>query len=345
MDRLRFLGGSAAALASVAARAASASTGAGSPLVPFRLYSQHWDEHYFAWLPSHPRFEAIEVMTADRGPSTPPLHWAFFTERAGAKTQVHYYDDADVARGAGARYAKIGLELGAPNAAGIGDATIAFTDEAGLAVRWRVGFAPDASFAPAGLTDQSGHAADRIALYFYREKTAPARAATVTIGDAPFPPSLSYDGTQPAAPGAYSRNIFTAVVPYGDYGGRLEGTSLVLSDGTRLAPRPGGDGLTGDGVVLRMREGALLQYRVAPYGRPTTFTFEGPLRAGRTRYALAFDDGASVLSGTALVTVEGAITTIVMQPESPAWSRGYGFTTRFERSATGFRAATRRTPA
>jgi hypothetical protein len=156
---------------------------------------------------------------------------------------------------------------------------------------------------------------------------------------------MSYDGTQPLAASAYSRNIFTAVVPYGDYRGAMEGAALVLSDGTRLVPQPGGDGLAGGNVVLERRDGGLVRYRVTSRGRPVTITFAAPLSAGRTPYALAFDDGPSVLRGTALVTLEPGVTTIAMQPEFPAWSHAYGFTTRIERDGAGFRATTRRAPA
>lgn len=63
-----------------------------TPVIPAHMSIQHWDNHWFVWLPTHPIYEAVEVMSND-APNEQPLVWVFFTERDGAKTQIHYYND------------------------------------------------------------------------------------------------------------------------------------------------------------------------------------------------------------------------------------------------------------
>ncbi len=72
-------------------------TAIATPLVPIVSFLQHWDHHWYVWLPGDPVYEAVEIMAAERGPNRPPLLWVFFTERAVPKRQVNYYSDAEVA--------------------------------------------------------------------------------------------------------------------------------------------------------------------------------------------------------------------------------------------------------
>ncbi|MGP6157310.1 MAG: hypothetical protein ACLPYS_07345 [Vulcanimicrobiaceae bacterium] len=346
MRRLDFVRLSSAGLAGALlapGSACSAAQAAQTPLVPFRMYSYHWDDHYFAWLPAHPRFESIELMTVSRGPLAPPLRWAFFTERAAPKRQQHYYDDAAIAKASGGIYAPISVALGPANAAGLASAAIGFSDATDEELRWTLSFAPEAAFSPAGLTDQSGHDAVDMTLFFYREKVAYAQFASVTIGDVSYPPSLSPAGSGSSPPAAYSRNVFTAIVPYGPYAGTFDGGAIALDDGRRLALLPAGSAAAdGDALLLSPQGTAPVGYRIAAYGHTTELAFDAPLRAGRCAFSLAFDDATSVLSGTARTLENGAVTTVAFEPLVPAWSRSYAFTTRFERTADGFLATTRR---
>jgi hypothetical protein len=74
------------------------------PLIPLLSFVQHWDHHWYAWLPGDPVYEAVEVMAAERS-GQEPLVWVFFTERAPPKNQINYYNDmaAVVASRAGGR--------------------------------------------------------------------------------------------------------------------------------------------------------------------------------------------------------------------------------------------------
>ncbi len=44
-----------------------------TPLVPIVSGFQHWDHHWYLWLPGDPVYEAVEVMAAERGPNAIPL--------------------------------------------------------------------------------------------------------------------------------------------------------------------------------------------------------------------------------------------------------------------------------
>ena len=72
------------------------------PLVPLLSFLQHWDHHWYAWLPGDPVYEAVEVMSTERS-GREPLVWVFFTERAPPKNQANYYNDATAVAASKAR--------------------------------------------------------------------------------------------------------------------------------------------------------------------------------------------------------------------------------------------------
>ena len=41
------------------------------PLVPLLSFLQHWDHHWYAWLPGDPVYEAVEVMATERSGQEP----------------------------------------------------------------------------------------------------------------------------------------------------------------------------------------------------------------------------------------------------------------------------------
>jgi len=47
-------------------------TATAAPLVPIVSFLQHWDHHWYVWLPSDPVYEAVEIMAAERDPNRPP---------------------------------------------------------------------------------------------------------------------------------------------------------------------------------------------------------------------------------------------------------------------------------
>ena len=178
--------------------------------------------------------------------------WVFFTEREGHKRQLHFVNDRRIADGfEGSHYREFAYQR---------------TGQAGLGQSVRVGLtglegekieiAIDLGDTPltrmgAGLTDQSGHSADRHFLLFYRDRNARATSNTVQIDgqDFSFRAGDDPDGKHRFV-AAYSARLQIAVFPFGRWsfsedGARLSDTSSDLSftaedQGTRLvADLPG----------------------------------------------------------------------------------------------------------
>jgi hypothetical protein len=59
------------------------------PVVPLVSFFAHWDHHWYVWLKGDATYEAVEVMSRQRG-AEPPQVWVFFTERAAPKRQIHF---------------------------------------------------------------------------------------------------------------------------------------------------------------------------------------------------------------------------------------------------------------
>src|SRR5436305_384171 len=67
------------------------------PLVPFSTVVDHWDHHWFLWLPHHPVYEAVEIASREPDHDGRVAVWVWFTERAGARRQIHYRSDRQLA--------------------------------------------------------------------------------------------------------------------------------------------------------------------------------------------------------------------------------------------------------
>src|SRR5262245_48572990 len=89
------------------------------PPAPFHTSYTYWDHHWLQWLPSHPRFEAIEASVASPREGQPFIR-VWLTERAPPKRQVFYFDDRERAAAMGtgeSHYAAIDYRiLGTPGA-------------------------------------------------------------------------------------------------------------------------------------------------------------------------------------------------------------------------------------
>ena len=46
-------------------------TASAKPLIPLLSFLQHWDHHWYAWLPGDPIYEAVEVMATERSGQEP----------------------------------------------------------------------------------------------------------------------------------------------------------------------------------------------------------------------------------------------------------------------------------
>src|SRR5262249_19683609 len=125
-------------LVACAATAATEGPEPSIPLVPLTSRFGYWDHHWFVWLPRHPVYEAVEILSRDTPGDPRKLVIVFFTERAGGKRQDFYLDNVDaVAQWPGGlyrpmRYARSGTD-GGPQGV-----LVTFTDKDGHSVEIEV---------------------------------------------------------------------------------------------------------------------------------------------------------------------------------------------------------------
>jgi len=228
------------------------------PIVPIISAISHWDNHWYIWLPQDGRFEAVEVMSVNRGRDGRPLVWVFFTERAGGKRQVHYVNDAATARQLGWHHIPIAYSVTGRDGAPRG-VHVSLTDMDRQPITIRLSVENARPLTPAGLTDQSGHSIASFLLMFFRAEQTVGTDWMVRIGDRLVSsPGLSYVG--PFHP-AYSRDVFTAVFSFGsasaDFGRRPESAS-------DLSFRASADSRT---ATARMPDGTLRLLTLDPAGK------------------------------------------------------------------------------
>lgn len=152
------------------------------PLVPFSTIVDHWDHHWFLWLPHHPIYEAVEIASREPDHDGRVAVWVWFTERAGAKRQIHYRNDGQLAGFVGGSYRPIDYAISG-DVGGPRSLKVRFDDIEDRPVDIEVAFDPTQMLGRqgAGLTDQSGHMSDRAFLIFYRDTNALAQDAHVAI--------------------------------------------------------------------------------------------------------------------------------------------------------------------
>ena len=319
--------------------AVSASAAAAEPVIPLQTYFSHWDHHWLAWIPDHPMYESIEVAVSARA-ARPALVWVWLTERAESKRQVHYFNDSALARlrGPAAHHREISYRVSG-DAGGPLDLELRFKDLDDRDVELRVDVDPPRRFEPrsAGLTDQSGHAADRFFLVFFREKSAPASRVRLTIDGR----SYAVDGDAAVREhrfrAASSANVFVAVIPFGPSRFARDLTTLTMPTGVPLRRHTLRSGVTllrnegtGREVVsaefdtreqLRWYEHAVGEHRFR-----ITFDPALPASGGSARYTMSLDDFGPLIHGIARVTGTADEWSIEWRHERPSWTSGYYFT-------------------
>ena len=197
--------------------ASAAPDAAAMPVVPIISTMQHWDNHWYIWLPQDDVYEAVEVMSRAGGPGGEPLVWAFFTERAGGKRQIHYVNDPAYVSALSAgrpgwhhapiRYVATGRD-GEPRGL-----DVRFDDREGRPVHISASVTGSGPLTPGRLTDQSGHSVESVMLMFYRGENSWLTDWAVTIGGQ----AVSQRGSAYVAPfqPVYSRDISVALFPFG----------------------------------------------------------------------------------------------------------------------------------
>jgi hypothetical protein len=188
------------------------------PLVPFSTVVDGWDHHWFLWLPLHPVYESVEVASREPDRDGRVDVWVWFTERAGAKRQIHYRNSALLAGFVGGQYRPITYQLSGDDGRPRG-VQVRFDDMENVPVEIEVQFDADHPLdrQGAGLTDQSGHMRDRAFLIFYRDTNALARYGRASIG----PMNYTFDREEAkgafAFKWAYSHGISINLILYNSF--------------------------------------------------------------------------------------------------------------------------------
>ena len=156
---------------------------AAAPVVPLVIAHHHWDHHWFVWLPRHPVYESVEVMSIDSAGDYFRAVWVFFTERHGGKRQTHFFDSRQIVeRFPGSHYRPIEYERSGTPGQGLSvRVALAGLDDVPIEVAVDLADQPLTRIG-AGLTDQSGHSAGTLFLLFHRDRVALARTNEVRIG-------------------------------------------------------------------------------------------------------------------------------------------------------------------
>lgn len=317
-------------------------TATATPLVPIVSFLQHWDHHWYVWLPSDPVYEAVEVMAAERDPRSPPLLWVFFTERAEPKHQVNYYNDAEVAAAratarTNAQYADIKFAMTGGEGEPRGVAA-EFVDSQNRKVTIGVDFDPGAKLGTVGtgLTDQIGHSGTRLLLLFFREKATRTQNPHVTVDGTDvvkLPPGQSYPLPFAAA---YSSNIFVGGFPFIGLDVSFGGAAEAASRGVRFVATaaPGVYEATPPNIgrinLLTTTDGGLAHYR--QYDRTGTHMidveFDPPLPSAdrlasetESAFQISLDDFRNLLAGGIRVHHDGESVLMDWRFDAPAWAR------------------------
>ena len=345
----------AAALAPLCLAGPVAPAGAASPVVPLVSHHQYWDHQWFVWLPRHPVYESVEVMSVDTTGSPYRAVWVFFTERRGAKRQLHFLDDRRIVDTfPGSHYRPIAYRRS--GARGKGQSVrVALEGLDGAPIEIAVDLAdrPLTRFG-AGLTDQSGHSAGRLFLLFHRDRNALARSNEIRIGgrDYSFRPGDDPAGTHRFR-AAYSAGIQVAVIPFGRWSfvrrnGRLSASVDGLPFSFAAGARQGGLRLAASLPGYRSRiavdldaDGGFAGYRHNAAGHRLAFGLDAALplaadapRAAR-RFSVSMNPEKPVARGEVVSAPAPGGRRLTWRFDSPQWATGYPFESVIEPNARG----------
>ena len=344
----RLLTGAALVLACMAFTTVGRSTAAAAPVVPLISHHHPFDHHWYVWLPRHPKYEAVEVMTIDTPHNPYRLVWVFFTEREGAKRQHHFMDDPLIAESTDYfHYREIDYRRTGEAAEGQG-VQVSFTGLDGARVEVEI----DAEGMPltpkgAGLTDQSGHGAERVVMLFHRERNALAERNRVTIDgqDFSFRAGDDPEGKHRFV-AAYSVGIQIVVFPFGQWTfsaseARLSDNVAGLSfnveaqnEGTALvADLPGYQNRT---TIELDAVGALERYRHDMGSHRMVISLDEalPLTGAQpqtvSRFSILMDPDEAVASGRIVSEPTESGRRLLWTIDTPTWAAGYPFESLIE---------------
>ena len=332
---------------------------AAAPVVPLVTAHHHWDHHWFVWLPRHPEYEAVEVMSIDTGGGYYRAVWVFFTERDGDKHQVHFFDDRQIAEHFPGSYFRH-IEYERSGASGQGQSVrVALTGLNDVPIEIVVDLADrPLSRTGAGLTDQSGHSADSVFLLFHRDRNAFARTNEIRIGGRDYSFRAGDDPTgKHRFMAAYSADIQIAVVPFGHWSFSRHEAGLSASQAglTFAVTEPdGGMRLTASQPGYRNRiavdldtAGALTGYRHDADTNRLTLGFDAavPLAPGAPRatsaFAILMNPDEPVARGDVVSEPISGGRRLTWRLRSPPWTADYPFESIITENGGGHALTTR----
>ena len=345
----RLLIGAALVLTGMACTTAGPGAVLFAPAVPLTSHHSYFDHHWYVWLPRHPTFEAVEVMSIDAPFNPYRLVWVIFTEREGEKRQHHFMDDRRIAGGVDDfHYREIAYrrEGGAEEGQSV---QVSFTGLDGAHVEVSI----DAEGLPltpvgAGLTDQSGHSADELVMLFHRERNALTERNKVLIGGENFSFRAGDDpGGTHRFVAAYSAGIQLAIIPFGQWSFAAEGARLsddVAGLSFAIEAREGGVALEAELPGYRNRvsikldaEGALERYRHDVGAHRMVILLEESLPLSGTeppaasRFSILLDPDAPIASGRVVSEPTEGGRRLSWRFDAPPWAAAYPFESVIER--------------
>ena len=329
------------------------SRGLATPAIPLISHHVHFDHQWYVWLPRHPTYEAVEVMSVDAPFNPYRLVWVIFTERDGEKRQHHFMDDRRIAEG-GEDFHYREIDYRRAGGAGGGQSVYAsFTDLDGARVEVEI----DAEGAAltqvgAGLTDQSGHSAGELVMLFHRERNALVERNSVTIDgqDFSFRKGDDPEGTHRFV-AVYSAGIQIVVMPFGQWTfsaseARLSDDAAGLSfdvearnEGfTLVADLPGYQNRT---TIELDAGGALQRYRhdVGSHRMVISLNEALPLTGiaptSTSRFSILMDPEEPVASGRVVSEPTENGRRLSWTIDTPSWAAGYPFESLIEEQDGG----------
>ena len=344
----RLLIGAAVVLACATSTTTGGDAAAAKPAIPLISYHHHFDHHWYVWLPRHPTYEAVEVMAIDAPFNPYRLVWVFFTERDGKKRQHHFMDDPLIAEGTDYfHYREIDYRRTGESGAGQ-SVHVSLTGLDGVPFEVEV----DAEGVPltrdgAGLTDQSGHGADRVVMLFHRKRTAQAERNMVVIDGQDF---SSRAGDDPERmhrfEAAYTAGIQIVVFPFGQWAFKGDETRLGNeAAGFSFAVEPREDGvalvsdlpgyndrttieLAGNGDLERYRHDVGAHRMDISLDEPLPLT--GPAPQSASRFSILMDPDEPVARGRVVSEPTESGRRLSWTIDTPSWAANYPFESLIE---------------
>ncbi len=308
-----------------------ASADANAPIIPYFASFNHFDHHWFEWMPKNPKYEAVEAMVADE-PDGKHFVLVFLTERKAPKHQTFYTNDQAAGASGFGTYRDISYQSA-------GDSGMARSMHISLQgpndarIDWSITFPNDTPVmaAQGGLTNQSGHSADKLLLLFYREKGAQTETNSLHIGSENYTLTSKEIAQLPFGP-AYSSNIFVATLGFNTSTVTMRDGALHVNGSTYKETRNpdksvdwSSEPYPGNKATLHYEGAALTRYEYDSDGHRFVAAFvPGLALAPRTvrtvKYAFSFDDFANLYGGTIAESASAGETALRWFVSHPAWA-------------------------